>query len=108
MAVPLQIALLVPLSVACGDLSADTDTSSEPAAAGICGEFGYILPDAVPGDTLSADSPLIRSVVVSNGLLSLHSPPPSWQATVAELHGPGPLVVAFRDAQHAVICPGLN
>jgi hypothetical protein len=96
MAVPLRIALLVPLSVACGDMSRDNPPARELSRAASCGPYGYILPEALPGDLLSASSPLISSVVVSSGLLDWTVTGTAWVATVVELHGPGPLVVAFR------------
>jgi hypothetical protein len=77
---------LLALLAALGCSGAPTEPSAtETSPAASCGPDGYILPEALPGDLLSASSPLIRSVVVSNGLLALVSPPPSWQATVAEL-----------------------
>jgi hypothetical protein len=74
----------------------DTPLASETSPAASCGPDGYILPEALPGDLLSASSPLISSVVVSSGLLDWTVTGTAWVATVAELHGPGPLVVAFR------------
>jgi hypothetical protein len=100
---------LLALLAALGCSGAPTEPSAtETSPAASCGPDGYILPEALPGDLLSASSPLIASVVVSNGLLDWTVTGTAWQATVAELHGPGPLVVAFRDADHGVICPGLN
>lgn len=91
MADPLRIApllLFAPLALFACSGHPDTPLTTETSPAVSCGPYGHILPDALPGDRLSASSDLISSVVVSNGLLSLDSPPPAWVATVAELHGP--------------------
>lgn len=79
------------------------ETKTLPAVS--CGPYGHILPEALPGELYRASDPAIRSVVVSNATVTFGTP---WSLSVDELDGSGPLVVQFRDAGHATICPNLE
>ena len=63
MADPLRILLASLALFACGG-HPDTSPGTEALPAASCGPDGYILPEALPGDLLSASSDAIRSVVV--------------------------------------------
>jgi hypothetical protein len=104
MADPHRFLLAALAAFACSSPPTD-DLATETSPAASCGPDGYILPEALPGESYRADDPAIRSVVVSNGTVTFGEP---WSLSVDTLDGSGPLVVQFRDADHQTICPNLD